>query len=188
MQLATHTPHPVQESDTSSTGRHISLHLARSNDLAWISKPDNFAMFGKVVHLHLHLSSNHRGRWGTTGNFTVSSIFFCSPLPSGTWRTPGLSIPPISSSHLFFRLPSLLPSLTMPYKRVLARPDERETCPYHFSLRLFTIVTGSSCGPIACWILARYLSWEAWCGWHTRTLNWLVLIFSTTCVWFHAIV
>ena len=23
----------------------------------------------------------------------VSSIFPCSPLPSGTWRTPGLSIP-----------------------------------------------------------------------------------------------
>ena len=23
----------------------------------------------------------------------VSSIFLCSPLPSGTWRTPGLSIP-----------------------------------------------------------------------------------------------
>ena len=32
----------------------------------------------------------------------VSSIFLCSPLPSGTWRTPGLSIPwyclPTSSS------------------------------------------------------------------------------------------
>ena len=37
----------------------------------------------------------------------VSSIFPCSPLPSGTWQTPGLSIPwclPTSSSvcHVFF--------------------------------------------------------------------------------------
>ena len=34
----------------------------------------------------------------------------------------------------------------------LARPDERETWPYHWSLRLFTIVRRSSCGPIPCWI------------------------------------
>ena len=38
---------------------------------------------------------------------------------------------------------------------VLARPDERETWPYHYSLLLFTIVRKSSCGPIACWILAQ---------------------------------
>ena len=34
------------------------------------------------------------------------------------------------------------------------RPDERETWPYHCSLRLFAIVR-SSCGPVACWTLAR---------------------------------
>ena len=38
---------------------------------------------------------------------------------------------------------------------VLARPDEREECPYHFSLRLYTMVRRSSCGPIVCWILAQ---------------------------------
>ena len=38
---------------------------------------------------------------------------------------------------------------------VLARPDEREACPYHFSLRLYTMVRRSSCGPIVCWILAQ---------------------------------
>ena len=37
----------------------------------------------------------------------------------------------------------------------LARPDERETGPYHCSLSLFTTVRRSSCGPIAYWILAR---------------------------------
>ena len=51
-----------------------------------------------------HLSLNREGRWGITDDFATtflhSSLFF--PLPSGTWRTPGLSIPwccfPTSSS------------------------------------------------------------------------------------------
>ena len=38
---------------------------------------------------------------------------------------------------------------------VLARPDERETWPDHFSLRLFMMVRRSSCGPIACSVLAQ---------------------------------
>ena len=37
---------------------------------------------------------------------------------------------------------------------VLAKPDERETWPYHCSLRLFMVVRSSPWGPIACWILA----------------------------------
>ena len=44
------------------------------------------------------------------------------------------------SSHFFFCLPCLLPPFTVPCKMVLARHDERETCLYHFSLRLFTMV------------------------------------------------
>ena len=41
-----------------------------------------------------HLSLNREGRWGTTDDFATSFLHFpCSPLPSGTWRTPGLSIP-----------------------------------------------------------------------------------------------
>ena len=36
---------------------------------------------------------NRESCWGATDDFTVSSVFPCSPLPSGTWRTPGLSIP-----------------------------------------------------------------------------------------------
>ena len=43
------------------------------------------------------------------------------------------------SSHLFLCLPCLLPPFTVPYKMVLARPDERETWRYHCSLCLFTI-------------------------------------------------
>ena len=75
-------------------------------------------------------------------------------------------------------------------KMVLARPDERETCPYHFSLRLFTMVKRSSCGPIACWILARtscYVTWSLLvcmrcggsCG--STSLPWLVFIFGSCC-------
>ena len=57
------------------------------------------------------------------------------------------------SSHLFLCLPCLLPPFTVPCKMVFASPDERETWPYHCSLRLFTIIRRSWCGPFACWIL-----------------------------------
>ena len=67
----------------------------------------------------------------------VSSIFPCSPLPCGTWQTPGLSIPwcclPTSSSVcLVFFFP-----FTVPCKMVLVRPDERKAWPYHCSWHLF---------------------------------------------------
>ena len=45
---------------------------------------------------------------------------------------------------------------------VLARPDERETRPYHFSLRLSMMIRSSSYSPIACWILARTSSLVTW--------------------------
>ena len=65
------------------------------------------------------------------------------------------------SSHLFFCLPCLLPSFTVPCKIVLARPDELETYPYHCSLHLFTMIM-SSCGQIARWILAQTFSLVMW--------------------------
>ena len=100
----------------------------------------------------------------------VSSIFPCSPLPSGTWRTPGLSfswccLPTSSSVCLVFSLP-----FTVPCKMGLARPDERETWPYHCSLCRFTIVRMSSCGPIACWILARTSSLVTWSLYEMRSI------------------
>ena len=68
------------------------------------------------------------------------------------------------SSHLFLCLPCLLPPLlTVPCKMVLARPDERETCSYYFSFRLFTMLRRFSCGPIACWILAQTSSFSMVC-------------------------
>ena len=72
------------------------------------------------------------------------------------------------SSHLFLCLSCLLLPSTVPCKMVLIRSDERETCPYHFSLRLFTMVVRSSCGPIAGWIVARTSSLVTWSFYEMR--------------------
>ena len=76
------------------------------------------------------------------------------------------------SSHLFRCLPCLLPPFTVPCKTVLAGPDERETFPYHWSLRLFTMVRRSSCGPIACRILTRTSSLVIWSLHEMRSIYW----------------
>ena len=101
---------------------------------------------------------------------------------------------PFPDVVFFLCPPCLLPPFTVPRKMVLARPDERETWPYHRSLRLFTIVRRSSCGSLACWILARTSSSVTWslyemCSilrWHlismiNRTLTWTTS--SVTCVY-----
>ena len=92
-----------------------------------------------VLHRHyLHLSLRRGGRRYTTDDFTTIFLHFSL---TALWDLPNSS--PVHStmlsSHLFLRLPRLLPSFTVPCKMVLARPDERETCPYHCRLRLFTI-------------------------------------------------
>ena len=104
---------------------------------------------------HHHQSLNREGRWGTTDDFATSFLHF-SLFATALWdlvnSRPVHSL--MLSSHLFLCLPYLLPPFTVPCKMVLVRPVEWETWPYHCSLRLFTIVRRSSCGPIACWILA----------------------------------
>ena len=112
-----------------------------------------------AMWMNLHPSFDNEGRWGTTDDFTlpqmtsqpVSSIFLCFQLPSGTWRTPGLSIPwcclPISSSVCL---------VFSPLSLCLARwfwPDPMNRRYVH-SLHLFMMVRRSLCGTIACWILA----------------------------------
>ena len=47
------------------------------------------------------------------------------------------------SSHRFLCLPLRLPAGTVPCRIVLASPDDCVTCPYHFSLCLFTEVRRS---------------------------------------------
>ena len=121
-------------------------------------------------HHHHHQSLNREGRWGTTDDFATSFLHF--PLYStALWDLPK-SRPVHSlmlSSHLFLCLPCLLPPFTLPCKMVLARPDERETWLYHCSLCLFTIVR-SSCGTIACWILARTSSLVTWSLYETHSV------------------
>ena len=106
-------------------------------------------------HHHHHQSLNREGRWGTTDDFATSFLHF-SLFSTAFWDLPN-SRPIhslILSSHLYlFCLFCFLPLL--PCKMVLGRPDDRETCPYHCSLRLYTMVKWSSCDPIACWILAQ---------------------------------
>ena len=70
----------------------------------------------------------------------VSSIFPCSPLPSEDLANSRPVHSLMLSSHLFLCLPCLFPPFTVPCKMVLARPDARETWPYHCSLHLFTNV------------------------------------------------
>ena len=89
-------------------------------------------------HHHHHQSLNREGRWSTTDDFATSFLhfpLFSTALWDLTNSRPVHSL--MLSSHLFLCLPCLLPPFTVPCKVVLARPDERETCPYHCSLRLF---------------------------------------------------
>ena len=118
----------------------------------------------EIFHQHHHHQSlNREGRWSTTDDLATSFLHF-SLFSTALWDSPNSrrvhSL--MLSSHLFLCLPCLLLPLTVPCKMVLPRPDERETRPYHCSLRLFTIVRRSSCGPIACWILARTSSLVTW--------------------------
>ena len=122
-------------------------------------------------HHHHHQSLNREGRWGTTDDFATTFLHF-SLFSTALWDLPN-SRPVhslMSSSHLFLCLPCLLPPFTVPCKMDLARPDERDTLPYHCSLRLFTMVRRSSCGPIACWILARTSSLVTWSLYEMRSI------------------
>ena len=121
-----------------------------------------------LVFASPHLSFNGEGRWSTTDVFTTSFLRFFL-LSSALWdlanSRPVHSL--MSSSHLFSRLPCLLPLFTVPCKMVVSL---HETCPYLFSLRPFTIVGRSYCGPIACWILARTSSMVTWSLYEMRSI------------------
>ena len=88
-----------------------------------------------------------------------SSIFLCSPQLSGTWKLQACPFLDVVFPSLFLCLPCLHPHITVPCKMVLARPDEWETCPYHFSLHLFTMVRRSSCGSICLLDLHKLPCW-----------------------------
>ena len=114
-------------------------------------------------HHHHQLSLNREGHWGTTDDFTTSFLHF-SLFSTALWDfvNSRLVHSLMLSSHLFLCLSCLLPPFTVPCNMALDRPDEHETCPYHCSLRPFRTVRRSSCGLIACWILAQTYSLVTW--------------------------
>ena len=85
----------------------------------------------------------------------VSSIFLCSPLPSGTWRLQVCPFPHVVFPPLFLSDVS-----SVRCKMVLARPDERDLCLYHFSLRLFRMVGRTSCGRLPAGAWHRLHRWQ----------------------------
>ena len=71
----------------------------------------------------------------------------------------------LKGSHfwfLFFCLPLLLATFTVPCRIVFAMPEDLEMWPYHLSFRFFTMVRRSSCTPTAFWILLRTSSFVIW--------------------------
>ena len=114
-------------------------------------------------HHHHHQSINREGRWGTTDDFATSFLHF-SLLSTALWHLPN-SRPVHSlmlSSHLFLCPPCLLPPFTVPCKMVwpdLMNGRHNHTTAVCVSLRWSERL---SCGPIACWILARTSSLVTW--------------------------
>ena len=157
----------------STTGECIGNNATRR--IPWRLKQDliSHLIYPVTLETGSHLSSHlkREGRWGTTDDFATSFLPF--PLFSTALWDLANSRPVHSlmlPSHLFLCLPCLLPPFTVPCKMVLARPDERETWPYHCSLRFITMVRRSSCGPIACWILARTSSLVTWSVYEMRSI------------------
>ena len=105
-----------------------------------------------------YLSCSLADHWGTTVDFTTS---FLHSSRISAFRSMIFHSRPVHflmSSHRFLCLPLRLPPWTVPCRIVLASPDDRVTCPYHLSLRLFTEVRRSSYGLMAFPILA-FTSW-----------------------------
>ena len=111
----------------------------------------------------IYLSRSLADRCGTTVDFTTS---FLHSSRFSAFRSVMFHGRPVHSlmlsSHRFLCLPLRLPPWTVPCRIVLASPDDRVTCPYHFSLRLFTVVKRSSYGPMAFPILAFTSSLVMW--------------------------
>ena len=92
-----------------------------------------------MTFLHVHLCLNREGRCGTIDDF-VTSFLHISLFLTAVWDSvnPRTVYSLMLFSHLFFCLPFPFSPFSVPCKMVLARPDDRETCPYHFILFLLT--------------------------------------------------
>ena len=97
-------------------------------------------------------------RWGTTVDFTTSFLHFSrfSAFCGMIFHSRPVHSLTLSFHRFLCLLLRLLP-WTVPCRKVLASPDDRMTCPYHFSLRLFTEVRRSSCDPMALSVRASFI-------------------------------
>ena len=98
-----------------------------------------------------YLSRSLADYWGTTVDFTTSflhysrfSVFHSMIFPSRPVHSLMLS------SYCSLCLPLRLPPRSVPCRIVFASQHDLVTCPYHFSLRLFTELRRSSYGLMAC--------------------------------------
>ena len=94
-----------------------------------------------------------RGRWGTTDYF--NTILFHLVLATAVLVESAKSISVhslILSSHLFFCLPFLNFSCTVPCRIVFANPEDLEIWPNHLSYRFLTKVRSPSYFPMAAWM------------------------------------
>ena len=141
----------------------ISASVPCSTTKVYTAKQVRHTQIYQAFSLHLHLSRSLVDRWGATDDLATSSLH-SSRLSALVMAAP--NVMPVHSgmlsSHLFSCLPLLLPPGTVPCRIVLASPVDLVTCPYHFSLRRFTLVKRSSWGPMACRVLVRTSSLEMW--------------------------
>ena len=101
--------------------------------------------------------------------FTYSVVWWTVGATQMIWQ-PAPSIP-LTSQLFSWRRTASCPSIlgcfppissSVPCRIVLASPAGLDTYPYHFSLRIFTVVKRSSCGPMACRVLFCTSSLEMW--------------------------
>ena len=110
-----------------------------------------------------YLSYSLADRWDTTVDFTTS---FLHSSRFSAFHSIILHSRPVHSlmlsSHRFLRLSLRLRPWTDSSRIVLVSPDDRVTCPYHFSSRLFIEVWRSLYDPVAFPILPFTSSLVMW--------------------------
>ena len=98
------------------------------------------------THLSTYLSICPIILWTVGAPHDVTTNLRHSSL-SSAFLTVSLSPKPVHSqmlsSHRFLCLPLLLPPCTVPWRNVLARPEDLVMCPYHCSLHCFTMAKSS---------------------------------------------
>ena len=123
----------------------VSISACASGIFSESSHTSHLEIGTPVSSYYYYLSLSLVGRWGTKDDRATtvlhSSLFSAFRRASPNFN-PVHSV--MLSSHLFFCLPLLLPPCTLPCRIIFASPVDLVLCPYHLSLRFFTVVRRSS--------------------------------------------